>query len=123
MDADTDLFVQAFWVKCRETIRPELDASVEELRSRGHEANISTLEYSPDSADGSDPAPTLVLTVHPKGSSDSRVLRFRGDVARKDVEVTSSEAKAHRHQLADIDSSVAKREIAESFAALLTQSN
>ena len=26
MDQDTDLFVQAFWVKCREVIRPEIDA-------------------------------------------------------------------------------------------------
>jgi len=123
MDADIDLFVQAFWVKCRETIRPELDASVEGLRGNGHEANVSTLEYSPDTADGSDPAPALVLTVHPKGSSDSQVLTFRGEVARKDIEVTSSVAKPRRYQLADIDSSVAKREIAASFATLLAQSD
>ena len=25
MDRDTDLFVQAFWVKCRDVIRPELE--------------------------------------------------------------------------------------------------
>ena len=28
MDRDTDLFVQAFWVKCRDVIRPELDRVV-----------------------------------------------------------------------------------------------
>ena len=32
MDTDTDLFVQAFWVKCRDIIRPELDVAVDALR-------------------------------------------------------------------------------------------
>ena len=31
MNRDTDLFVQAFWVKCRETIRPELDFTVDDI--------------------------------------------------------------------------------------------
>ena len=47
MDRDTDLFVQAFWVKCRDVIRPELDRVVAELKSAGHDANVSTQEYSP----------------------------------------------------------------------------
>ena len=46
MDRDTDLFVQAFWVKCREVIRPEIDRSDRRLKSAGHDANVSTQEYS-----------------------------------------------------------------------------
>jgi len=46
MDRDTDLFVQAFWVKCRETIRPELDFTVDDLKSEGHVAHVATQEYS-----------------------------------------------------------------------------
>ena len=42
MDRDTDLFVQAFWVKCRETIRPELDFTVDDLKSEGHDAHVAT---------------------------------------------------------------------------------
>ena len=45
MDRDTDLFVQAFWVKCRETIRPELDYTVDDLKSEGHDAHVATQEY------------------------------------------------------------------------------
>ena len=121
MDADTDLFVQAFWVKCRETIRPAFDMAVESLRAEGHEANVSTLEYSRDAGAAPDAAPALVLTVYPKGSSGSRVLRYRGDVAAKDVEVTPAAAEPHRHELAEIDLSVIKKEISESFAALLVK--
>ena len=32
MDSDTDFFVQAFWVKCRDIIRPELDEGEEHVR-------------------------------------------------------------------------------------------
>src|SRR5690349_18528492 len=46
MDQDTDLFVQAFWVKCREVIRPEIDVAVDDLRRAGHNANVSTQEFS-----------------------------------------------------------------------------
>jgi len=38
MDRDTDLFVQAFWVKCRDVIRPELDLVVDELKGKGQVA-------------------------------------------------------------------------------------
>ena len=51
MNRDTDLFVQAFWVKCRETIRPELDFTVDDLKSEGHAAHVATQEYS-DVPDG-----------------------------------------------------------------------
>jgi hypothetical protein len=46
MDTDTDLFVQAFWVKCREVIRPEIDTAIGDMRSAGHDANVSTQEFS-----------------------------------------------------------------------------
>ena len=46
MDHNTDLFVQAFWVKCREVIRPEIDAAIGDIRRAGHDANVSTQEYS-----------------------------------------------------------------------------
>ena len=80
MDAETDLFVQAFWVKCRDIIRPELDTAVDALRHAGHETNISTLEYSPDEKTSTESAPTLIMTIHPSASTESRVLRYRGDV-------------------------------------------
>jgi hypothetical protein len=44
MDAARDLFVQAFWVKCREVIRPEFDRAVERLRHQGCELAVSTQE-------------------------------------------------------------------------------
>ena len=40
MDTEVDLFVQAFWVKCRETIRPEFDAAIETLRAAGHSPSV-----------------------------------------------------------------------------------
>ena len=64
MNRDTDLFVQAFWVKCRETIRPELDQMVGELNDSGHQAHVSTQEYSDVADKLPDPGPSLILTVH-----------------------------------------------------------
>ena len=66
MNRDTDLFVQAFSVKCRETIRPELDFTVDDLKSEGHAAHVATQEYS-DVPDGLPEAgPSVILTVHPQ---------------------------------------------------------
>jgi hypothetical protein len=42
MDQDKNLFVQAFWAKCRETVRPEVDAAADDLRRAGHDAAVST---------------------------------------------------------------------------------
>lgn len=119
MNTETDLFVQAFWVKCRETIRPAIDDAVDKLRDAGHEANVSTLEFSPADEKTLDGAPALVLTVHTKGSPDVRVLRYRGDVPGKDVEVTASGAKPTRHELAGIDEALVGRQIAACLGALL----
>jgi len=119
MDRDTDLFVQAFWVKCRETIRPELDQTVGELKDEGHAANVATQEYSDVPDRLPDPGPSLILTVHPKGSPEGHALRFRGDVARSDVEVTTSAGTSRRHELADIELPVVKAEISAWLTELL----
>ena len=120
MDRDTDLFVQAFWVKCRETIRPEVDQMVGELNESGHQAHVSTQEYSnvPDGLP--DPGPSLILTVHASGASEASTLAFRGDVPRRDVEVARSGEQIRRYELAALDASVAKREIADWVTNLLS---
>jgi hypothetical protein len=118
MDRDTDLFVQAFWVKCRDVIRPELDRVVHDLKGAGHDANVSTQEYAV--ADGlPDIGPVLTLTVHPKGSLPARALQFHADVATRDLEIIGAPAKAHRHDLAAVDEALAKREIAGWLALAL----
>ena len=119
MDRDTDLFVQAFWVKCRDVIRPELDRVIDDLKGAGHDAHVSTQEYSPVADQLPDIGPVLTLTVHPKGSGLTRTLQFHGDVAKRDLEVIASPAKAHRHDLAAVDEALAKREIADWLALAL----
>jgi hypothetical protein len=118
MDRDTDLFVQAFWVKCRDVIRPELDRAVDELKSAGHDANVSTQEYSPVADRLPDIGPVLTLTVHPKGAPQGRTLQFHGDVAKRSLEVIGNGAKAHRYELAGLDETAAKREIADWVATV-----
>ena len=119
MDRDTDLFVQAFWVKCRETIRPELDFTVDDLKSEGHDAHVATQEYSDVPDQLPDPGPSLTLTVHPKGDPEGQKLRFHGDVARSNVEMTASTGSSRRHELADIDLPVVKAEISAWLTELL----
>lgn len=120
MDTETDLFVQAFWVKCRDVIRPELDKAVDELRGAGHDANISTLEYSPDEKTSPEGAPALILTIHPSGSSsESRVLRYRGDVPAREIEVMASGCKTARSDLSAVVQAGVKNDIALCFGSLL----
>ncbi|TAJ81522.1 hypothetical protein [Reyranella sp.] len=119
MDTETDLFVQAFWVKCRDIIRPEFDEAVDALRGAGHEANVATLEFSPDEADNADAAPAMVLTVRPKGSDAAPALHVRGDVVAKDVVIVSALETPRRYDLAQVDLAVVKRELATTFATLL----
>jgi hypothetical protein len=116
MDRDTDLFVQAFWVKCRDVIRPELDLVVDELKGKGHEAHVATQEYSPVADKLPEIGPVLTLTVHPHGAPEGRTLRFHGDVAKGDVEVIGSGSKTLRHDMAELDTPVVKREIADWLA-------
>ena len=119
MDRDTELFVQAFWVKCRETIRPELDYTVDDLKSEGHGAHVATQEYSDVPDQLPDPGPSLTLTVHPNGDAEGQKLRFHGDVTRSNVEVTASTGSSRRHELADIDLPVVKAEISAWLTELL----
>lgn len=119
MDTETDLFVQAFWVKCRDVIRPELDGAVDALRDAGHEANISTLEFSPDDKSAPESAPTLTLTIHTSGAGDTRVLRYRGDVATREIEVMASGCKTSRHDLSAVTEEGVKHDIALCFGSLL----
>jgi hypothetical protein len=119
MDTETDLFVQAFWVKCREVIRPELDEAVDALRHAGHEANISTLEFSPDEKTVPESAPTLTLTIHPSGAGDTRVLRYRGDVTAREIEVMASGCKTSSHELSAVTREGVKHDIALCFGSLL----
>lgn len=119
MDAETDLFVQAFWVKCRDVIRPELDEAVDALRHAGHEANISTLEFSPDEKNSPESAPTLTLTIHTSGAGDTRVLRYRGDVAAREIEVMASNCKTAHYDLSAVTHAGVKNDIALCFGSLL----
>ena len=120
MDRDTDLFVQAFWVKCRDVIRPELDRVIDELKSAGHDANVSTQEYSPVADQLPDIGPVLTLTVHPLGAPEGRTLQFHGDVAKGNLEILGNGGKAaHRYELASLDEATTKREIADWLAVAL----
>ena len=120
MDRDTDLFVQAFWVKCRDVIRPELDRVIDELKSAGHDANVSTQEYSAVADQLPDIGPVLTLTVHPLGAPEGRTLQFHGDVAKGNLEIIGNSGKAaHRYELASLDEAVTKREIADWLAVAL----
>ena len=118
MDSDTDFFVQAFWVKCRDIIRPELDEAVDALRHAGHEANIATLEFSPNEKSAPDSGPTLTLTIHTSGTGDTRVLRYRGDVAAREIEVMASGCKTSRYDLSAVTHEGVKHDIALCFGSL-----
>lgn len=118
MDRDTDLFVQAFWVKCRDVVRPELDRVIDGLKSAGHDANVSTQEYSPVADRLPDIGPVLTLTVHPKGAPQARTLQFHGDVAKRSLEIIGNGSKAHRYELASLDEAATKREIADWIATV-----
>jgi hypothetical protein len=119
MDTDTDLFVQAFWVRCRDIIRPELDEAVDALRRAGHEANISTLEFSPADKTAPENGPTLTLTIHTSGAGDTRVLRYRGDVATREIEVMASGCKTSHYDLSAVTQAGVKHDIALCFGSLL----
>ncbi len=116
MDRDTDLFVQAFWVKCREVIRPEIDIAIGELRGAGHEANVATQEFSTE-ADGlpTDGGPSLTLAIRPAGAAEGAAhpsLEFHGDVVRGAIDVIASDGRKQSYEIADLGPAEAKRELA-----------
>ena len=120
MSRDIEIFVQAFWVKCRDVIRPELDRVIHELEAKGHVAHVSTQEYA-GVADGlAGDNPTLTLTLHPNKAPTGRTLKFRGDVSRKGLDVIGPAGPLrHYAQMSDLDDAAARRDIAEGVAALL----
>ena len=125
MNQDTDLFVQAFWVKCREVIRPEIDAAVGELRHAGNEANVATQEYSSvaDRLPGH-VGPSITLSLRRPGEADSAdhpAIEFHGDVARQTVEVRTSTGRVQRYELAALETNAVKNEIDDWLGRLITR--
>ena len=119
MDRDTEIFVQAFWVRCRETVRPELDHVIDTLKGEGHDAHVATQEYSDVADDLPDAGPSLVLTVHPNGSTAARTLKFRGIVGDKVIEVTASPGGTRRYEMSDLELPIVKREMKDWLAKSL----
>ncbi len=104
MDQDTSLFVQAFWVKCREVIRPEIDSVISDVRSAGHDGRVSTQEYTA-AADGlpAHAGPSLTFTLRPAGAREDDVhptLEFHGDVAQQTVDILTSDGRKTTYDIA-----------------------
>lgn len=126
MDQNSEMFVQAFWVKCREAIRPEIDAAAANLRHAGHDAAVSTQEYSavPDRLPAA-VGPSLTLALRPRGPADGAVqpaIEFHGDVVQGKVEVRTSAGHSHAYELDRLDMPVVKTEIEEWLGPLITAS-
>jgi hypothetical protein len=124
MDRDTDLFVQAFWVKCREVIRPEIDGTIGALRGAGHDALVSTQEFSAK-ADGlpTDGGPSLTLSFTPAGAPAGArhpSLEFHGDVARGAIDVIASDGRKQTYEMADLGPAEVKRELEGWRARIVT---
>jgi hypothetical protein len=117
MNQDTNLFVQAFWVKVREVIRPEIDTTIDDLRTAGHDAHVSTQEFSevPDTLPGHT-GPSITLSLVPADAADGAqhpFLEFRGDVVREAVEVLASDGRTQSYEMAALGDTAAKTEIEE----------
>ena len=126
MDRNQELFVQAFWVKCRETIRPEIDAAAHDLQSAGRDSAVSTQEYSevPDRLPAA-VGPSLTLALRPRGPAEGIVqpaIEFHGDVARNQLEVRTSAGHRQVYDLDNVDQRIVKGEIAEWLGHLITAS-
>jgi hypothetical protein len=126
MDQDKNLFVQAFWAKCRETVRPEVDAAADDLRRAGHDAAVSTQEYSsvPDRLPAA-VGPSLTLTLRPRGPADgvvSPAIEFHGDVAHSRIEVRTSAGHVQSYDLDKLGTPETKREIEDWLGRLRTAS-
>lgn len=115
MDENADLFVQAFWVKCREVIRPEIDVKIGDLRRAGYSANVSTQEFS-QAADRlpAPVGPSVKLSIHAvDASADAghRAIEFQGDVRREAVDVLTDGARRQSYELAALGTVEVKAEI------------
>jgi hypothetical protein len=115
---DRDLFVQAFWAKCREVIRPELDRAVERLRARDVETEIASQEFDATSAKASESGPSLTLTAR-----NGARLAFYGDVARQRMLVYAGRLKtATAYTLDQLDEPEAAS-VVRAWEATLESSN
>jgi hypothetical protein len=126
MDRDTELFVQAFWVKVREVIRPEIDAAVSALRSADNEASVSTQEYSPiPDRLPAHVGPSITLSIRPPRAAQGTAhpaIEFHGDVARQAVEVRTSAGKTRSYELAALENPKVKAELDDWRSKLITTS-
>ena len=115
MDQDTDLFVQAFWVKCREVIRPEIDARIGDLRRAGHDANVSTQEFSEIADQLPAPAgPSMTLAIRLVDAAAGAIhsaIEFHGDVRGQAVDVLADGARTQSYELAALGTAEVKAEI------------
>jgi len=118
MDQESDLFVQAFWVKCREVIRPQIDSAISALDRAGYDANVATHEAS-DAPDGlpANAGPLVTLTLRSAAPSDAatipQVIEFRGDVKHQLVEVRTVDGREKAYELAALGAAEVKAEIRE----------
>jgi hypothetical protein len=122
MDQDTSLFVQAFWVKCREVIRPEIDSAISDLRGAGHDGHVSTQEYTA-TADGlpAHAGPSLTFALRPAGARDGAAhpsVAFHGDVARQAVDILSSDGFKTTYDIAVLGPAQVRAELEDWLARL-----
>src|SRR5687767_9181445 len=120
MDHNTGLFVQAFWVKCREVIRPEIDAAIADIRRAGHEANVSTQEFSAVADQlPANVGPSLTLALKPAGASEGMAhpaIEFHGDVAREAIDIVTSNGRKQSCEIAALGPAEVKAAIDEWLA-------
>ena len=126
MDQDTSLFVQAFWVKCREVIRPEIDSAISDVRGAGHDGHVSTQEYSA-AADGlpAHAGPSLTFALRPAGTRDGDAhpsLEFHGDVGRQAVDIVSSDGRKASYDIAVLGPVQVRAELDDWLARLAVAS-
>ena len=108
MDQDTSLFVQAFWVKCREVIRPEIDSAISDVRGAGHDGHVSTQEYSA-AADG--------LPAH--AGPSLTFAEFHGDVEGQAVDILTSDGRKTSYDIATLGPAQVRAELDDWLARLL----
>ena len=123
MDQDTSLFVQAFWVKCREVIRPEIDSAISDVRGAGHDGHVSTQEYSA-AADGlpAHAGPSLTFALRPAGTRDGDAhpsLEFHGDVTGQAVDILTSDGRKTSYDIAILGPAQVRAELDDWLARLL----
>jgi len=120
MYQNTGLFVQAFWVNCREVIRPEIDAAIGDIRRAGHDANVATQEYS-EVADQlpAHVGPSLILALKPAGAPEDMAhptIEFHGDVAREAIDIVTSNGRKQSCEIAALGPAEVKAVIDEWLA-------